>query len=81
MFVRRRNRKRAIGFKRFYLNRLEDVHNISGTGRVAEGIQFGDGTVVLRWRSDVASTAVYNDLKAVVFLHGHNGRSFIEWVD
>ncbi len=35
--------------KKFWLKRIEDVSQVSGTGIVAEGIIFSDGVAVLRW--------------------------------
>ena len=49
----------------FILNRLEDESGISGTGIVAEGIQFSTGKCAIGWCSDseVNSVAVYNRTK------------------
>ena len=73
----------------FWLVRDADITGISGTGVVADGVQFPDGTVVMRWR--VAGTArpdhvkpttvVHDDLESVVGLHGHNGATRVVWVD
>lgn len=68
-------------FRRFYLQRDEDVSGYSGTGRVADGIQFNDGTCVLRWNSSTASTVIYNSIKELEYLHGHDGKTKIVWVD
>ena len=35
----------------FVLQRNEDETGVSGTGIVAEGVEFSDGTVALRWTS------------------------------
>ncbi len=67
--------------RRFWLNRLEDQSGISGTGHVAEGVEFSDGTVVLRWRSQYRSICVYDSASDLIAVHGHNGRTTIEWVD
>ncbi|NIY68001.1 hypothetical protein [Streptomyces malaysiensis] len=66
---------------RFRLVRAEDVIGISGTGRVAGGVIFPDGTVARRWNTGVASTAVYDSIDDVETIHGHNGASVIELVD
>jgi hypothetical protein len=63
--------------RRFVLDRLEDATGISGTGVVAQGIEFDDGTVAMRWRTSVPSTAVYASLKDVEAIHGHEGRTVI----
>lgn len=41
----------------FELHRVEDETGISGTGIVAEGVIFGDGTCAMRWRTKDRSTA------------------------
>lgn len=65
----------------FILNRLEDESGISGTGIVAEGIQFSTGKCAIGWCSDseVNSVAVYNSIDDVRAIHGHDGKTVIEW--
>lgn len=47
-------------FKRFHLQRDIDETGVSGTGLVAEGVQFRDGVAVMRWCVNPArSTTVY----------------------
>lgn len=48
-----------ILMRRFVFQRNEDVSGTSGTGIVAEGVQFTDGTVAVRWRSMIASHVIY----------------------
>ena len=68
--------------KRFILNRIEDETGISGTGTVAEGVQFSDGKVTMRWIvGEHRSTVVWDSIEAVDKIHGHGGRTVIEWVD
>lgn len=67
--------------RRFELVRTEDVSGVSGTGAVAEGVVFSDGTVVLRWRGEFASTIVHRDLEALLAVHGHQGRTQVHWLD
>lgn len=43
----------------FQLHRDEDPTGVSGPGIVADGVEFDDGTVVIRWRSEHASTVVW----------------------
>ena len=51
----------------FGLYRTTDVTGISGTGLVAVGARFSDGTCVLRWNS--ASTVVWDSLEALEATH------------
>ena len=67
--------------KRFLLNRHEDVTGVSGTGLVAEGVEFTDGTVVVRWRGAHATTTVHSSFASVEAIHLHAGRTTVEWVD
>lgn len=63
----------------FHLQRDKDHNGVSGTGRVAEGCEFSDGTVVLRWLSATASTVVYGTLADAVRVHGHGGSTRVVW--
>lgn len=67
--------------RRFRFNRVEDISGSSGTGYVAQGVEFADGTVVVRWNSANASTAIYASMGELQNIHGHNGRTKIEWID
>jgi hypothetical protein len=68
--------------RRFCLHREKDLSGISGTGIVAEGVEFTDGTVVIRWvAGDHRSTVVWDDIESVVFIHGHGGATQIVWID
>lgn len=66
---------------RFVLDREVDPTGISGTGLVAEGVQFWDGTVALRWRNLTAATGVYGSIQDVVAIHGHDGSTKLKWID
>lgn len=69
--------------RRFRLLRTEDVSGCSGTGYVAEGVEFSDGAVVLRWTSKWPTSVVFHDrgIESVQALHGHDGRTTVEWED
>lgn len=67
--------------RRFILNRLEDATGISGDGPVAEGVRFTDGTCVLRWTVALKSTAIYESVQELEAIHGHEGRTKVQWVD
>lgn len=69
---------------RFELHRDEDPSGVSGTGVVAEGLEFADGHVAMRWLVGEVrnrSTVVYSDVRAVVAIHGHGGGTRLVWVD
>jgi len=61
----------------FYLDRIEDESGVSGTGRVAQGFIFDDGTVALRWLTENRSTALYASIRVVEAIHGNNGKTKI----
>lgn len=63
----------------FDLIRDEDATGISGTGHVAWGVRFPDGVCVLRWCSEFRSTAVYASMEELVAIHGHDGKTRVEW--
>ncbi len=67
--------------KRFNLVRFEDESGVSGTGVVAEGVMFSDGTCAMRWLTAIASTAVYARIGDVVAIHGHGGKTKVSWID
>ena len=67
--------------RRFHLEREEDVSGISGTGTVATGVAFQDGTAVLHWLGELSSTAVYPRVGDVITIHGHNGATKLVWDD
>jgi hypothetical protein len=67
--------------RNFYLQRNEDETGVSGTGRVAEGVQFSDGTCVMHWLTDINSTAIYKTVEQLVHIHGHGGKTVLVWKD
>ena len=78
--------------KTFKLIRDVDHTGLSGTGTVAEGIEFSDGTVALRWldidhdsenyqRGVRPTTVIHESIDAVIALHGHNGSTRLVFAD
>ncbi len=67
--------------RRFVLNRMEDETGISGTGIVAEGTEFSTGHCALTWLTHTACMAFYDNIKAVETIHGHAGKTKIEFID
>jgi hypothetical protein len=66
----------------FRLERDVDETGVSGTGVVAEGVEFSDGTVALRWLSAWPTSVVFHErgLEAVEAVHGHGGKTRIVFV-
>ena len=67
--------------RRFQLERDVDVSGVSGTGVVADGVAFSDGTVVIHWRGVRQSTVVWPAIEDVGAIHGHGGATRIVWID
>jgi len=76
--------------RRFLLERVEDATGVSGTGWVAEGMQFTNGRCVLCWRfvqgqplplGQWSSVAVYPSLGMIEQIHGHGGKTVIRMID
>lgn len=68
-------------FRRIRLNRRRDVSGVSGTGIVAYGVVWPDGSVTLRWDTQVRSTVMYDSIDDVQTITSHGGNTVIEWVD
>ncbi|MFJ6561884.1 hypothetical protein ACIQMV_18885 [Streptomyces sp. NPDC091412] len=65
----------------FHLQRDHDISGVSGTGRIADGVLWPDGTVALRWIGDRPSTVHWERLSDAVAIHGHDGATRIVWAD
>lgn len=57
----------------FVLYRHVDPSGISGVGVVAEGAQWSDGTVSLRWLGPSPSFSNWDNLGTLLAVHGHQG--------
>lgn len=67
----------------FVLRRHEDVTGVSGTGIVADGVLFpaaGASKAIVRWRGERGSTVVWDTLRHVQEIHGHDGRTTVELI-
>lgn len=72
----------SLAVKRFQLRRLRDVTGVSGEGVVAQGLEFPDGTAVVRWIvGPYNSTVLWASVSEAVQVHGHDGNTVLEWVD
>ena len=59
--------------RRLQLQRNVDIHGISGTGIVAEGVEFNDGSVVMMWLTETSTKVHYESLADLRKIHveGH----------
>jgi hypothetical protein len=67
----------------FAMLRDSDVTGVSGTGLVARGVEFPDGTVVIRWETEKASTVIWDGpegLRDAIETHGHGGATRFVWI-
>jgi hypothetical protein len=67
--------------RRFYLDRSTDVTGASGTGRVADGVLWPDGTVTIRWRGEHQSTVNWDGIASAEHVHSHKGATRIVFLD
>ena len=73
--------KRRRGLLRvFQLLRDEDISGISGVGRVAVGVVFPSGRVVVEWLGLDTTFGIYDRLDHVERIHGHGGKTRIVFV-
>jgi hypothetical protein len=72
---------KETSMRRFVLDRSFDATGTSGTGVVAEGVQFSSGHVVIHWLSQLEAINVYGNAMVLEQLHGHNGSTVIKWLD
>lgn len=67
--------------RRFVLVRNEDPTGTSGTGIVAEGVEFSNGQCAVHWLSQLETVTVSANARVVERLHGHDGRTLMRWID
>jgi hypothetical protein len=59
----------------FDVYRREDASGTSGTGVVAKGVLFPDGTTVVQWQTHVRSVVIYNSYADALHIHGHGDKT------
>ena len=64
----------------FVLHRIKDESGVSGTGDVAEGIEFSNGKCALCWITQYRSIAIYDSIRELEAIHGHDGETKIVWL-
>lgn len=57
----------------FKLNRKDDLSGVSGTGLVAEGVEFDTGQIAICWMTKYHAIGIYENLHTLEQVHGHNG--------
>jgi hypothetical protein len=78
--------------RRFELVRNEDESGVSGTGVVAEGVQFESGACVFEWfneknpnvnttQNGLTVKPGPDGVKDLLEVHGHDGRTELRWID
>lgn len=66
----------------FVLDRLIDISGVSGVGPVAEGVEWSDGTVSLRWKGEHPSITFWQGgISSVESVHGHGGATKVLYLD
>jgi hypothetical protein len=73
--------KPKTAMRRFQLVREEDVSGISGVGIVAEGIQFSDGTVAMKWLTPLSIAEIAPSVVVLEEVHGHGGKTRVVYLD
>ena len=67
--------------RRFHLIRDEDLSGVSGTGIVAEGVEFENGKCVICWTSKYHIASIIDNMHTLEKVHGHGGKTHVEWID
>ncbi len=75
------SRPYSIEARRFYLLRKQDISGVSGTGKVAEGIEYADGKCSIRWFGAHSSTNNYDSVADMIAIHGHEGSTEVIFYD
>lgn len=65
----------------FYLQRNQDVSGNSGTGIVAEGVEFSNRWCILSWLVKPYSEFWYPTVQDIENIHSHGGLTQIIWDD
>ena len=69
-----------IRAKLFYLQRDKDLSGVSGTGRVADGVEFANGMCALSFHSEYPHCNVYANMRALLEVHGHEGATRVIFI-
>jgi hypothetical protein len=66
--------------KSFEIIREEDNTGLSGTGKVAEGIEFSNGKCVVCWCSDVSTIVIHENIKSIEIIMLSHSKSKINYI-
>jgi hypothetical protein len=71
------------GLRLFRITRLKDGKNISGVGKVIDGVQFENGQVVVCWKSRTSSLGIFASMEDFIQVHAKPffKENEFEWVD
>jgi hypothetical protein len=67
--------------RRFELHRDEDESGVSGVGTVCEGVEFTNGMCAITWLTPTRCVGVYENIKNIEEVHGHQGKTRIVFLD
>lgn len=60
---------------------MRDVSGVSGTGVVAEGAVWSDGSASLRWPGTHSSAVFWpKGVPAILAIHGHDGATWVRYL-
>jgi hypothetical protein len=62
-----------------HIMRHEDVHGVSGVGKVADVFEATNGKCIVIWISSHSSVNVYDHVKDVETTHSHGGKTLVVW--
>jgi hypothetical protein len=72
---------RKTRMRRFLVIRNQEVSDIPNSDVIAEGTVFSDGMSVIRWLREPCSMSVFNTVDDVLAVHGHEGKTQLQFVD
>lgn len=67
--------------KTYKLVRNKDVTGVSGTGIVGFIAELPSGRCVLEWISNHPTITIFNNIKEIELIHGHDGKSVIKCIE
>jgi hypothetical protein len=71
-----------MSFRRFVLDRKVDVSGVSGTGIVAQGVEFDNGKCAVSFvTGPVHSVICYDSVADVIQVHGHDNATQVRFID